>query len=341
VQLPVGPDSSSPSQYATHVSRFLVAGVALVGAGLIVVNPAAGPGLPNVQHRAVQLTSGEQDWSQVLTTAEDNLTTLEGEAATANSDLSTAISGLSGDYSGQISTELGEAYTALQDSLSGGFYGNDDGYVFGLFEGSLTDPNNGVTETGSTLQEISTALQSDDLEQAFSYFDTWSLESGQHILEPLLNPLLDVTHHGVTSPALPGELLQILTNVVNEFGTWGNLQSLFDATLSPEISVFFGLTADLDNIAAEFAAGDTTQALSDLSNLGSDVTGDLLNGFVPDNPIDGSTTAFTGLLNSGSLLDELLVTWPTELTTALTETTTTTAAESASTALPDLFSGLF
>jgi hypothetical protein len=338
VQLPVSPDSSSPSQSTT---RFLVAGVALIGAGLVVANPTAGPILPNVQHRAVQLTSGEEDWSQVLTTSQDNLTTLENEAATADTELSSAFSGLSTEYSGQISTELGEAWTAVQDSLSGGFYGNDDGYVFGLFEGSLTDPNNGVTETGSTLQEISTALQSGELEQAYSDFNAWSLESAQHILEPLLNPLLDVTHHGVTSPALPGELLQILTNVVNEFGTWGNLQSLFDATLSPEISVFFGLTADLDNIAAEFAAGDTTQALSDLSNLGSDVTGDLLNGFVPDNPIDGSTTAFTGLLNSGSLLDELLVTWPTELTTALTETTTTTAAESASTALPDLFSGLF
>lgn len=335
-----------PSSTA-YKNRLLIAGVAAVGASLVVANPMSAtlPSVPTV-HRAVQLTSGEEDWSQVLTTAEDNLTTLESEAATSNSELSSALSSLSTEYSGQISTELGEAWTAFQDSLSGGFYGNDDGYVFGLFEGSLTDPNNGVTETGSTLQEISAALQSGNLEQAYSDFNAWSLESGQHILEPLLNPLLNVAHHGVvTSPALPGELLQILTNLVNEFGTWGNLQSLFDASLSPEISVAFGLTEDLDNIATELAAGDTTEALSNLSNLPSDVTGDLLNGFVPDNPIDGSTTPFTGLLNSGSLLDELLVTWPNELTTALTETTTTTAAataaESTAATLPDLLSGLF
>lgn len=327
-----------------RANRLLVAGFALAGAGLIALYPTA-PSLPNIQHRAVQLTAGEEDWSQVLATAEDNMTTLESEAATAHSELASAISALSSEYSGQISTDLSEAWTEFQDSLSGGFYGGDDGYVFGLFEGSLTDPTTGVTETGSTLQEISTALQSGDLEQAFSDFNAWALESGQHILEPLLNPLLTVSHHGVTSPALPGELLQDLTNLVDEYGTWGNLQSLFDATLSPEISVFFGLTEDLDNIASELSAGDYTEALSNLSNLPSDVTGDLLNGFVPDNPIDGSTTPFTGLLNSGSLLDELLVTWPDELTTALTETTTTTAAttaaESAAATLPDLLSGLF
>jgi hypothetical protein len=335
VQLAHSPDSMNLAK------RFAVAGVAVLGAGLVAVavNPTT-PSLPNVQHRAVQLTAGEEDWSQVLATAQDNLTTLEGEAATANTDLTTALSGLSTEYSGQVGTDLSEAYTAFEDSLSGGFYGNDDGYVFGLFEGSLTDPNNGVTETGSTLQEISTALQSGNIEQAFSDFNAWSLESGQHILEPLLNPLLSVTHHGVESPALTGELLQTFTNVVDEFGTWSNLQNLFDATLSPEISVFFGLTQDLDSIAADFSSGDYTDGLTGLENLSSDVTGDLLNGFVPDNPIDGSTTPFTGLLNSGSLLDELLVTWPTQLATALGESTTPAAADAVSSSLPDLFGGL-
>jgi hypothetical protein len=49
----------------------------------------------------------------------------------------------------------------------------------------------------------------------------------------------------------------------------------------------------------------------------------------------------TGLLNGGSILEELLVTWPEQRATAVGESTTSTAAESVSTALPDLLSGLF
>src|SRR6201996_928263 len=137
--------------------KVLIAGVALAGAGLIAANPGA-PTLPTVQHQAVQLTAGEEDWSQVLTASEDNLTTLESEATTANSDLSSALSTELSGFETQISTAFTGAETGLQNSIDGGWYGSDDGYVFGLFGGTVTDPANGVSETGSTLQEVSTAL---------------------------------------------------------------------------------------------------------------------------------------------------------------------------------------
>jgi hypothetical protein len=333
VQLVHSPDSIN------RAKRFLVAGVAVLGAGLVVVNVnSTTPSTPNVEHRAVQLTAGEEDWSQVVATTESNLATLESEAATANSELSSAYSALSTEFSTQISTALSGAETGLENSISGGWYGGDDGYVFGLFPGSVTGPDG--TETGSTLEEISTALQSGQLEQAYSYFDTWSLESLDHTLKSLVSPLLDVTSHGSTTLSIPVELSQLQTNLLETFGTYTELKSLGDAALSPEISLFFGLTGDLDTIATDFSSGDTTQGLTDLENLTSDVTGDLLNGFQTTNPVDGSTEPFTGLLNSGSLLDDLLVTWPTQLATALSESTAPAAADAVSSSLPDLFSGL-
>jgi hypothetical protein len=320
--------------------RLLLAGVALMGACLIVANPAA-PTLPNVQHRAVQLTSGEEDWSQVLTTAEDNLATLEGEATTANSDLSSAISTYLSGLDGQVTADFESAETGVQQAISGGWYGDDDGYVFGLFEGSLTDPNNGVTETGSTLQEISTALDQGNLFNAFAYFDTYSLEAFDHIVHPLIDPFLtDTDDAGNTTLPIPGELLQTLTNVYDQFFSYDNVVTLGNALLSPEISAALALTGDLDTIGTDFSSGDDTQGLTDLENLSSDVTGALLNGYTQTNPIDGSSEPFTGLLNTGSVLYELLVDGPTQLATALGESTAAASGESVTSTLPDLFSGL-
>jgi hypothetical protein len=307
VQLALPPDSSR--------LRLMIAGAALVGASLIAVNPGT-PTLPEVQHRAVQLTAGELDWSQVVADSEANLQTLEGEAATASSDLSSASSALSTEFSGQISADLSSAETGVQQAISGGWYGDDDGYVFGLFPGSLDGPN-GI-ETGSTLQEISTALDQGNLFNAFAYFDTFSLEAFDHIVHPLLDPFLtDTSDSGVTTLPIPGELLQTATNLYDQLFSYDNVVTLGNALLSPEISAAFALTGDLDTIGTEFSAGDYTQGLSDLSNLSSDVTGALLNGFQQVNPVDGDSEPFTGLLNTGSLLYELLVDGPTQIATAL------------------------
>jgi hypothetical protein len=299
----------------THKNRLLIAGLAAVGASLIALNPMSHelPGAPPVQHRAVQLMSGELDWSQVLTESQDNLAALESEASTASTELSTAETALSTEFSNQISTAFTGFETGLQNSIDGGWYGSDDGYVFGLFGGTVTDPTTGVSETGSTLTEISQALSAGNEEQAFSYFDTWSLETLDHSLKPLLSPLLDETSKGVTTLSIPTELSQIQTSLLETFGTYTELKALGDATLAPELSLGFGLSQDIDGIATDFSSGDYTLGLSDLQNLSSDLTGDLLNGW------DGSESgeAFTGLLNTGSILQELLVTWPEQLAAAL------------------------
>ncbi|HEY1842241.1 MAG TPA: hypothetical protein VGG53_18845 [Mycobacterium sp.] len=323
------------------VSRLVIAGVGVVAAGLFAIN-APVPAGPQIQHRAVKLAAGEQDWTAVVAGAQENLAALQSDAATANSDLTTALGSLSSEFNGQISTALTGFETGIQNSLDGGWYGGDDGYVFGLFGGDVTNPATGITESGSTLQEIATALQDGNTFQAFSYFDAWSLETLDHTLKPLLAPLLDETSKGVTTLSIPVELSQIQTNLLEAFGNYDELKAVADSALSPELSGFFALTGAVDNIAAEFAAGDTTQGLSDLNNLSSDVIGAVFNGYdAGTNPYNGAEELFTGLLNDGSLLQSLLVTWPEQFVAALGESTTTAAAESVSTALPDLFGGLF
>jgi hypothetical protein len=328
VQLAHSPDSIN------RAHRILIAGVAVLGAGLVAVNPTT-PSLPVVAHRAVQLTAGEQDWTQVLTTAEDNLTTLESEAATANSDLSSAVGTELSGFETQISNAFTGVESGLQNAISGGWYGSDDGYVFGLFPGSVSGPD-GI-ETGSTLQEISTALDQGNLFDAFSYFDTWSLEAADHTLRYLVEPFLSVTSHGATTESLAAELLQTFTNVYEEFGTYSELKNLSDALLSPPLGVAFGLTGDFDTIAADLSSGNFDQAVTDIGNLPSDLTGDVLNGFV--DPYSNGEP-FAGLLASGGVLDELLVTLPTQLATALGESTAPESAAAITTALPDLLSGL-
>ena len=63
------------------------------------------------------------------------------------------------------------------------------------------------------------------------------------------------------------------------------------------------------------------------------------------NPIDGTENLFPGLISAGSFLDELYTTFTQQFIDALgtlgAESGASVAAESVSTALPDLFTGLF
>jgi hypothetical protein len=296
---------------ASNRQRLMIAGVAVVGASLFAVNPGTAT-MTAVQHRAVQLTTTDElDWSTVIGDSETNLQDLETGAATANTELSSALSTLGTEFSGQSSTGVTGFETGVQNAIDGGWYGSDDGYVEGLFPGTIIGgPDSPYTSVG-TLAEVSTALQSGEIEQAFSYVDTYSLELLDHTLKPLLSSVLDETSKGTTTLSIPVELSQIQTNLLETFGTYNELKAFGDATLSPVLSVGFGLTQDLDGISTDLSGADYTQALADFTNLPSDLTGDLLNGFPT------TTEPFVGLLNTGSLLDDLLVTFPEQLATAL------------------------
>lgn len=313
-----GRTASDRPATARGLTPLLMAGIALAGAASAVSVPSGSPQGGLASH-LVRLTSVldevSADYQGVFATAEANVQQLSSEAQTASSALNQALSSTFSGYDTAISHALSGAELGLQNSIDGGWYGRDDGYVFGLFGGSVT--HDGVTEQGSTLNEIFTALEHGNLFGAYSYFDTWSLETMDHTLKALVNPVLSVASHGVTTPSVVGEELQTLTNVYNELFSYTNLKELGDALLSPEIGALFGFTGDLDNIATALSTGNFELVGVDVLKMPADVLNDLLNGYTEVNPHDGSDTPFTGLLNNGSLLDDLLVTWPHELTMAL------------------------
>jgi hypothetical protein len=336
-----------------------------------------------IEQRAVRLTSGigdvVSDYESVFNQAGANLQTLAGEAQVAlpalvqslGADLSgiatgvqtganpqtvaAAVAALPGllqsigagvpGYGSLIGTGLSGAATSLQNALNGGWYGGDDGFVFGLFGGTVTA--NGVTESGSTLQEIIGALQQGNAFNAFSYGEEWALEVIDHTLKPLLSPFLNTAKVGATPSAtipgeilqaltnaaatlptpIPAELLQSLTNVTATFLSYPQLKALGDAILAPALSVGFGLIGGLSTIAADASSGNLAQALTDVLKTPADLAGDLLNGYVFPNATTNPTgLPFTGLLNAGSLIEDVLSTWPKELAAALTLTPVTTTA---------------
>jgi hypothetical protein len=162
----------------------------VAGAAAIAVNPLMPTVATNAPHNvaaeiqqpAVRLTSGVGDvlgaYEGVISQAGANLQTLGSEAGTALPGLVRAIGANLSGYADLINTGLTGAGTGVQNAVYGGWYGGDDGYVFGLFGGTVT--HNGITESGSTLQEIFGALQQGNVFNAFSYYEEWTLEAIDH-----------------------------------------------------------------------------------------------------------------------------------------------------------------
>lgn len=317
-----------------------VTGAALLGAGVIAVTPIA-PGLPDFRHAGVNLTAGEVDWSTALANAQSNLAALQAEAATGNGDLSAALGNVAEHFTAQITTAMTGLETGIQNALYGGWYGGDDGYVFGLFGGTVTNPTTGISETGSLLGSLSHNFETGDLVQAYSDLNAYSLEVTDHTMKPLLSIFVDETSHGVTNYSIPVEMSQIQTSLLTTFGDYSWLKDALKALLSPEIGAMFALTNDLQAIAAAFAAGDTTQGMSDLNNLPSDVFNAFINGYdVGDNPYNGASGLLSGLLSIGGPLEHLLLTWPEQFVTALGplgDSAGSAAADAVGASVSDLF----
>lgn len=329
-----------------RLSRLVIAGLAVVGAGLFAVGAPTATG-PVVQHRDVQLAStGEVDWTDFLTNTETSLANLQTEGTTAGTELSTALGNVSGVLDSQISNAVMGFETGINNALFGGWYGGDDGYVFGIFGGEPVTGADG-TETGSLIQTLSNdfaniSTNPNGAEQLYSDLNNYELELLDHTLKPLLAPLLDETSKGATMLSIPVELSQIQTNMLETFASYDELKNVAETVLSPEISGVFALSGDLDSISAAMTAGDSALATTDLENLGSDVLNAVVNGWVP--PAGDESDLFPGLVGAGSFLDELYTTWTTQFITALgslaTESATTGASEAVGSSVPDLFSGL-
>jgi len=326
---------------STSTSRFNKALVAF-GTVACAASIAANPLTANVgaevqhtvaaetQHREVLLTAGIGDvigaYEGVLTQAGANLQTLAGEGQVAIPEMLTAIGTNLSGYGDLISTGLSGAAASLQNAFYGGWYGGDDGYVFGLFGGSVT--HDGVTESGSTLQLFLGALQQGKAFDAFGYIEPWALELIDHTLKPLLSPFLNTAKAGaIPSATIPGEVLQTLSSVAASFLSYPMLKAVAKTVMAPALSVAFGFFGDVDTISSDVSTGDVAKLVTDVLELPAHFAGNLLNGYVLKDPVLNPTgAAFTGLLNTGSLLEDLVKNWPHQLAVALTPGKAVTAA---------------
>lgn len=326
--------------------KFMAAGIAVVGACLIAANPLA----PNVavdiehrvaadvQHRAVQLTSGGSDvvgaYEDLFNQTATNLQALVGEAGVAYPTLLKQVGTNLSGTGNLIGTALQGAGTGISNSVYGGWFGSDDGFVFGLFGGTVTSKM-GVTESGSTLQEILGSFSQGNAFNAFGYIDEWWLETLDHTGKPLLSPLLNEAKAGMPpTTTLFNSFGQTTQNVFNALLSYSNLKNLANGLLSPPLSVIFGLLFDGGKIGGELASLNFGGALADVAKAPADLVGDLVNGFVYPGQFNPTGQPFAGLINNGSLLQQLLYTWPEQLASALgAPGTAPAAATSAAAAL--------
>jgi hypothetical protein len=334
-----------PSDPKAHLSRLTIASVAIVAAGLFALN-APTPAGPLVQHRDVKLVSTDEvDWAQFFGNTGDSLKDLfgaHGEAITAGENLTSALGHVGEHFGTQITSAITGFDTGVNNALFGGWYGSDDGYVFGLFGGEPVSggPTPGIS--GSLLEVLHTDFAAGSTEQAYSDFNNYTLEVLDHTMKPLLAPLLDETSKGVTTLSIPVELSQIQTNLLETFGNYTEVKNLAETVLSPEISSFFVFTQDLDAIQAAMSAGDSATAITDVKDLVPDVLNAFVNGWVPPEGAEGDL--FPGLIGSGSFLDELFTTWTQQFVDAFgslaTESATAGASEAVTATLPDLASSV-
>lgn len=325
---------SSGQVWRAGSRKFMAAGVAVIGASLIAANPLA-PSVAadiqhkvvaDIQHRAVRLTDAASDvvgaYDSLVSTTNANLQILGTEAGIAFPRLVNQIGvNLQGTES-IFNTASQGTQIALNNALYNGWYGGDDGYVFGLIGGTLTSKT-GVTESGSTVAEIVNSLQHGNLFNAFGYFDEWSLEALQHVTKPLLSPLLSTAKAGATpTPTLINTFLQSLINLDNGVLAYSNLQNLFKAATSPMIGLTFGALGEFGKIGGDVAALNIGGALTELAKAPANIAGYVLNGYT----YPGAASPFTGLLNNGGIFQQLLYTWPNLISTALGAKTTASAA---------------
>jgi hypothetical protein len=281
VQLALSPDTiggavgSGPPSPATRLRPYLAAGVVIVGASLIAANPVA-PALPDIQERAVQLTSGV------------------GDLATPYVDLVTnTFDNLQNIAQGVFADPL----PVLQQVIA-----NQAGYgetIVNAFQGSATALATNLGELPTNLQPAFSDLASGDITGAVTQLQT-----------ALLDLLLTVNVTGsLTAPVVSlggplGDLLPILNIPAEVTGNFANLVSTLTDTsitldtsnlLAPE--AFFGLPlqlgfgllgapiSTLDAIGASgqtfvdaVGAGDPLAALGALVDAPAVIANGFLNG---------------------------------------------------------------
>lgn len=274
------------------VNRFLAAGVAVTGAGLIAGNPAL-PVLPDIQQRALQLTSNGAAladdsagaWSQLFETTNNNLAALGDELSANPSPILSELSNNLSDYGELlVGTEVPAHYGGTMTT-------GIEGVIQGLQE-VLVEGNSRIDALIPTLESVMTDIGQGDFLDAFSTLDVYFLIGLEAIAKPLF-PLLDV----------PGEMAQNFTDVIDVVTDVGNVFATAKALLSPVLSSLFQLSTSLGSV----------DGVQDIFDIPAEVIDAFFNGWT----YPGQEESFPGLLTDGGTLDYLLVTLPNKIADAL------------------------
>lgn len=312
----------------SRVSKFVAAGVAVIGAGAIAVNPVS-PVLDDIkaQQRAIELAAIANpvvEYQNTITAALANLSALSAGTTVS----SNALAGALGNPA--LYTELAEFVggnalnpVPLLTQLAN----------FQATYGTKIEQGTAASQAAlqTALQNLPTVLQNTfdflaagEFVEAFSELDIYLLVQVLERPGRPLFPLLEIPGDFVAG--LPGG--QIPAAVLDSLLV-GRASGLTRALLAPALSAALQTAIILDDVQDNLDAGDAEGALSDLINLPGKTLNAFVNGFDPSGEGIGST--WQGLLSDRGPADFFFVDLPNAIAAALTPPTTTVAGLTAPT----------
>ncbi|KUH69049.1 hypothetical protein AU184_19520 [Mycolicibacterium novocastrense] len=284
----------------------------MASAGVIAVSPVAPP-MPTVQdvqervaHAAVQLTAASNPllvWGQAIANTFGSLETLTGDATNANLNLLRELS------TGYIFREA--ANVLILNTLNPGplldqvlnFNSNFGPVITSALEGTFEGLRLAAEQFPGVITESLNHLSKGEFFEAFSKVNGW------FVLRVLggVRPLIDVFSIPADFVgALPGaEKLPALLDVISEF-------AVTKAIFEPIIGSIVQSTEIFDATREALAAGNITDAITNLVNLPVLALNALVNGFTPAT----SPSEWQGLLDRG-LFTYLAVTLPNQIANAI------------------------
>ncbi|MGF2947071.1 hypothetical protein [Mycobacterium sp. Lab-001] len=288
---------------------YLAAGVAVVGAGLIAVNPVAPTIAADISERAVRLTSSMAASIGEVTT--NIATTLPGsldmgDLSAAATSIPPAVNPIvewlnvfSGAFTNvdEVATQwLADPFPILSQVISNQIgFANDAG---SNLQGLAADIGTLLTQQlPANFETLFAGIQAGDISQSVSIFNQALLAD----LAPLLTPLSNLA-------SIPGEMLANLGNAADQipYILVSMVGDVFTAMLAGAQGTANGVQSALDAATA----GQFATAFVDLLNVPAMSVGGFLNGVTEPSAVPGLLTWSDLPGNTSGLLNDLVNTWP-------------------------------
>ncbi len=321
--------SWAPSTPGRRDNKLLLAGVAMVGASVIAVNPVA-PALPSVADRAVELSAWEDlfaVWSNALATTADNV-------AARGSDLATIA--FPAFVANNTSPDLyAELFGILFNPVPGltQFVTDLPGYAE-IVNSGLAEASAGLTEHFDelpvTLQSAWDNMLAGQFTQAFADVVSWGIFGLGEAGWPLF-PAFEIP--GDIARGFGAEKIAEVLDLV--FVGDGNAATGYAySLLSPPITAAYQMTDILNVISGSLYEGDWETALSEIVNAPAKVLDAFLNGYQPSVAAEWET--FPGLFSEDGPIDTFFVKLPTAIAEIFAENEESEETETADTGTTDV-----